>query len=263
MVITALPAFTPRASIARIMELAKKYNVKVIEDCAHSFPSKTQMGYAGAIGDAGIFSFYVTKTITTGEGGMVTTKDPDLAKHMTMMRMHGMDRTTWDRYTSPKASWIYDIVAPGYKFNLPDILSALGREQLKKAFVFDEKRKKHVRRYNEELGKLDFVKLPPTGEGNAWHLYLMRLDLSKLTIDRDEFALQMQKRGVGISMHFIPIFNFSYWKNLYPEFTAENFPNAQRQYSETISIPLWPDMTDQMIDYVVETIKDIGGKNHA
>ncbi len=246
-----------------IMELAKKYNVKVIEDCAHSFPSKTQMGYAGAIGDAGIFSFYVTKTITTGEGGMVTTKDPELARHMTMMRMHGMDRTTWDRYTSPKASWIYDIVAPGYKFNLPDILSALGREQLKKAFVFDQKRKSHVRRYNEELGKLDFVKLPPTGEGNAWHLYLMRLDLSKLTIDRDEFALQMQKRGIGISMHFIPIFNFTYWKNLYPEFTAENFPNAQRQYSETISIPLWPDMTDQMIDYVVETIKDIGGKNHA
>ncbi|HAM78058.1 MAG TPA: UDP-4-amino-4,6-dideoxy-N-acetyl-beta-L-altrosamine transaminase [Treponema sp.] len=246
-----------------IMNLAEKYNVKVIEDCAHSFPSKTQSGYAGTIGDAGIFSFYVTKTITTGEGGMVTTKDPDLARHMTMMRMHGMDRTTWDRYTSPKASWIYDIVASGYKFNLPDILSALGREQLKKAFVFDQKRKDHVRRYNEELGKLDFVKLPPTGEGNAWHLYLMRLDLSKLTIDRDEFALQMQKRGVGISMHFIPIFNFTYWKNLYPEFTAENFPNAQRQYSETISIPLWPDMTDQMIDYVVETIKDIGGKNHA
>ena len=250
-------------NMREIMNLAKKYNVKVIEDCAHSFPSKTPSGYAGAIGDVGVFSFYVTKTITTGEGGMVTTKDEELAKHMTMMRLHGMDRTTWDRYTSPKASWVYDIVAPGYKFNLPDILATLGREQLKKAFLFDSKRKEHVRRYNEELGKLDFVKLPPTSEGNAWHLYLMRLDLSKLKIDRDEFAKQMQEKGVGISMHFIPIFNFTYWKNLYPDFTAEAFPNAQKQYSETISIPLWPDMTDEMIDYVVQTIKEIGGRNHA
>lgn len=250
-------------NMREIMNLAKKYNVKVIEDCAHSFPSKTPSGYAGAIGDVGVFSFYVTKTITTGEGGMVTTKDEELAKHMTMMRLHGMDRTTWDRYTSPKASWVYDIVAPGYKFNLPDILATLGREQLKKAFLFDSKRKEHVRRYNEELGKLDFVKLPPTSEGNAWHLYLMRLDLPKLKIDRYEFAKQMQEKGVGISMHFIPIFNFTYWKNLYPDFTAEAFPNAQKQYSETISIPLWPDMTDEMIDYVVQTIKEIGGRNHA
>lgn len=250
-------------NMREIMALAKKYNVKVIEDCAHSFPSKTPSGYAGAIGDIGVFSFYVTKTITTGEGGMVTTKDEELAKHMTMMRLHGMDRTTWDRYTSPKASWVYDIVAPGYKFNLPDILATLGREQLKKAFLFDSKRKEHVRRYNEELGRLDFVKLPPTSEGNAWHLYLMRLDLSKLKIDRDEFAKQMQEKGVGISMHFIPIFNFTYWKNLYPDFTAEAFPNAQKQYSETISIPLWPDMTNEMIDYVVQTIKEIGGRNHA
>lgn len=246
-----------------IMELAKKYNVKVIEDCAHSFPSKTQMGYAGAIGDAGIFSFYVTKTITTGEGGMVTTKDPELAKHMTMMRMHGMDRTTWDRYTSPKASWVYDIVAPGYKSNLPDILAALGRVQLSRADEFDEKRKRHAAKYNEAFSKFDFIKLPPDGEGNSWHLYLMRLDLTKLKCDRDSFAKKLQERGIGISVHFIPIFYFSYWKNLYADFTEKNFPNAAKQYSQTITLPLWPDMTDEMVETVIKTVEEIGKECHA
>lgn len=245
-----------------IMEIAHKYNVKVIEDCAHSFPSKTDDGYAGALGDIGVFSFYVTKTITTGEGGMVTTKDESLAKRMTTMRMHGMDRTTWDRYTSPRASWEYDIIEPGFKFNLPDILSAIGRVQLKKADEFDSKRKVHVDYYNKSLKDLDFVKLPPDSTGNAWHLYLMRLDLTKLSIDRNTFASLLQKMGVGISMHFIPLFNFTYWKNLYPDFTAESCPNAQKQYLETISIPLWPDMTEEMTEYVVDCIKKIGREYH-
>lgn len=246
-----------------IMALAKKYNVKVIEDCAHSFPSKTKLGYAGAIGDIGVFSFYATKTMTTGEGGMVTAKDESLVKRMTAMRLHGMDRTTWDRYTSPKASWVYDIIAPGYKSNLPDILAALGRVQLSRAEEFDQKRKVHAEKYNRAFSKMDFVKLPPTGEGNAWHLYLMRLDLEKLKCDRDTFAKKLQENGIGISMHFIPIFNFTYWKELYPDFTAENFPNAQKQYSETISLPLWPDMTEEMVDTVIKTVAEIGKEYHA
>ena len=244
------------------MDLAKKYNVKVIEDCAHSFPSKSKWGYAGTIGDAGVFSFYATKTITTAEGGMVTAKDGELVKRMTTMRLHGMDRAAWDRYTSPKASWVYDIVAPGYKFNLPDILAALGRVQLRRADEFDSKRKEHVNFYNQALGKLDFVKLPPTSEGNAWHLYLMRLDLSKLDCDRDTFAKEMQDAGLGISMHFIPLFHFSYWKSLYPDFCESAFPHAQKQYSQTISIPLWPDMTEEMRELVVSVIKEIGGHHH-
>ena len=245
-----------------IMALSKKFNVKVIEDCAHSFPSKTELGYAGAIGDVGVFSFYATKTITTAEGGMVTTKDESLAKRMTAMRLHGMDRTTWDRYTSPKASWEYDIIAPGYKANLPDILAALGRVQLSRADEFDAKRKAHAKKYNEAFSKLDFIKLPPDGEGNSWHLYLMRLDLTKLKCNRDCFAKKMQERGIGISVHFIPVFYFSYWKNLYSDFTPENFPNAARQYSETISLPLWPDMNDSMIETVIETVKSLGKEYH-
>lgn len=252
----------------RIMALAKKYStpenkIYVIEDAAHSYPSKTKLGYAGTIGDAGVFSFYVTKTITTAEGGMVCTRNPELAKHMTVMRLHGMDRTTWDRYTSPRASWEYDIVAPGYKFNLPDVLAAIGCCQVDRAVLFYEQRKRIVEKYNQSFSKLDFIQLPPDGEGNSWHLYLMRIIPSKLKITREQFAKAMQAAGLGISVHFIPIFHFTYWKELYPDFTAENFPVAEDQYQRTISIPLYPDMTDEQAQLVIDTVTKIGTENHA
>lgn len=255
-------------NMKKILELAKKYSTKenriyVIEDAAHAFPCPTELGFAGTIGDVGVFSFYVTKTITTAEGGMVCTKDESLAKRMTIMRLHGMDRTTWDRYTSPKASWEYDIVAPGYKFNLPDVLAALGVEQLKRAFLFDEQRKNVVKQYNEAFSKTDFIQLPPDSEGNSWHLYLMRLVPEKLKINREQFAKILQQKGLGISVHFIPIFHFTYWKELYPSFTKENYPNCENQYSRTISIPLFPDMSQEMINFVIKTIIQTGLENHA
>ena len=227
-------------NMKKICQIAKKFKIKVIEDAAHAFPSPTEIGYAGTIGDVGVFSFYVTKTITTAEGGMVCTRDKNLAKRMTVMRLHGMDRTTWDRYTSPRASWEYDIVALGYKFNLPDVLAAIGVQQLKKA-----------------------EKLPPDGKGNAWHLYLMRIVPEKLKINREEFAKKLQKAGIGISVHFIPLFYFTYWKALYPDFTAENYPQAAERYSQTISIPLWPDMTEEMAELVIAEVTRIGNENHA
>lgn len=250
----------------RIMELAQKYStpehkIRVIEDAAHSYPSPTELGYAGTIGDAGVFSFYVTKTITTAEGGMVCTRDSELARRMTVMRMHGMDRTTWDRYTSPRASWEYDIIAPGYKFNLPDILAAIGCCQVDRAQLFYEQRKRIVDMYNKAFSKLDFIRLPPDGEGNSWHLYLMRIIPEKLKITREEFAKKMQEAGLGISVHFIPIFHFTYWRELNPDFTAENFPNAERQYNNTISIPLFPDMTDEQAQLVIDTVIKIGNEN--
>ena len=250
----------------RIMELAQKYStpehkIRVIEDAAHSYPSPTELGYAGTIGDAGVFSFYVTKTITTAEGGMVCTRDSELARRMTVMRMHGMDRTTWDRYTSSRASWEYDIIAPGYKFNLPDILAAIGCCQVDRAQLFYEQRKRIVDMYNKAFSKLDFIRLPPDGEGNSWHLYLMRIIPEKLKITREEFAKKMQEAGLGISVHFIPIFHFTYWRKLYPDFTAENFPNAETQYNNTISIPLFPDMTDEQAQLVIDTVIKIGNEN--
>ena len=255
-------------NMKKIMELAKKYStasntIRVIEDAAHSFPSPTDMGYAGTIGDAGVFSFYVTKTITTAEGGMVCTRDPELARRMTVMRMHGMDRTTWDRYTSPRASWEYDIIAPGYKFNLPDVLAAIGVCQLDRAWLFYEQRKAIVDMYNKAFSSLDFIELPPDGPGNSWHLYLMRIVPEKLKITREQFAKKMQEAGLGISVHFIPIFHFTYWRELYPDFTAQNYPNAENQYNRTISIPLYPDMTKEEAELVIETVKKIGLENHA
>lgn len=250
-------------NMKRINEIARKHNVYVIEDCAHSFPSKTDEGYAGVLGDVGVFSFYATKTITTGEGGMITTNNELLCQRMTKMRLHGMNRDAWDRYTSTKASWEYDIIAPGFKSNMPDILGAIGRVQLRKADEFDEKRKTHVAKYNEAFSKLDFIKLPPDSKGNSFHLYLMRLNLEKLKCDRNQFAKELQNLGVGISMHFIPIFHFTYWKQLYPDFTKENFPECEKKYLETISLPLWPDMTSEMTEYVINCVRNIGEKFHA
>lgn len=250
-------------NMERIVEIAHKYNVYVIEDAAHSFPSLSKLGYAGTICDAGVFSFYVTKTMTTAEGGMVCTRNKDFYRRMTVMRMHGMDRTTWDRYTSPRASWEYDIVAPGYKFNLPDLLAALGRIQLERADSFFESRKKIVQKYNDAFKSLDFIECPPDSEGNAWHLYLMRIVPEKLKINREEFARELQKRGIGISVHFIPLFYFSYWKQQDSKFTADNYPNARDQYARTISIPLWPDMTSEMTELVISEVKKIGEQFHA
>ncbi|MCQ2600265.1 MAG: DegT/DnrJ/EryC1/StrS aminotransferase family protein [Treponema sp.] len=250
-------------NMKRILELAKKYNLRVIEDAAHSFPSLTESGYAGTLGDCGVFSFYATKPLTTGEGGMVCTKDPELLRNMQMMRLHGMDRTTWDRYTSPKASWQYDIVAPGYKFNLPDILSAIGRVQLKKTEEFYQKRKHICDIYNREFSKIDFVEIPPDTEGNAWHLYLLRLKLDKVKINRDDFSKQLQENGIGVSMHFIPLFHFSYWQSLDSSFTKDNYPNAEDHFIRTITLPLWPDMSDEMAYETIEAVKKIGKENYA
>ena len=254
-------------NMKKINELAQKYSTEqnriyVIEDAAHSFPSKTSQGYAGTLGDIGVFSFYATKTMTTGEGGMITTNNDALAKRMAQMRLHGMNRDAWDRYTNPKASWEYDIIAPGFKSNLPDVLSAIGRVQLKKAVSFDEKRKKIVKIYNQAFKNLDFVILPPDGEGNSWHLYLLHLDPSKLDCDRNTFAKELQEQGIGISMHFIAIFNFTYWREKYPDFRPENFPNADEHSRNTITLPLFPDMSEEQAYIVIQAVKKAGEKHH-
>ncbi|WP_294428113.1 DegT/DnrJ/EryC1/StrS aminotransferase family protein [uncultured Treponema sp.] len=253
--------------MAKINELAQKYStpenkIYVIEDAAHSFPCPTANGFAGTLGDVGVFSFYATKTMTTGEGGMLTTNNDALAKRMSQMRLHGMNRDAWDRYTNPKASWEYDIIAPGFKSNLPDILSAIGRVQLKKAKSFDEKRKKIVKIYNEAFKDCDYLTLPPDGEGNSWHLYLLQINPEKLDCDRNTFASELQSLGIGISMHFIALFHFTYWKEKYPDFRAENFPNAERHTANTITLPLYPDMGEEKAKIVIEAVKQVGEKHH-
>ena len=243
----------------KICAIAKKYDVYVIEDAAHAFPAKSSDGWAGTFGDIGVFSFYATKTITTAEGGMVVTSNPELAKRMTTMRLHGIDRNVWDRYTSKKASWQYDVVDAGFKCNLPDILSAIGIEQLKKADSFLEKRKAIVEKYNDAFSKYDFFILPPDSDGNAWHLYLLGLNLSKLKIDRDEFGNLLQEKGIGISMHFIPHYKFSLWQGT--NLSEKDFPNAEEHFLRTLSLPLWPGMTEIMVQKVIDTVIKIGIEN--
>lgn len=248
--------------------LAKKYStdgrrIRVIEDAAHSFPSETRSGFAGTLGDAGVFSFYATKTMTTGEGGMVTTDDDGIARRITQMRLHGMSRDAWDRYTNPKASWEYDIIAPGFKSNMPDVLAAIGREQLKKARGMFERRRKIALRLNDEFRGLDFARLPPDGEGNAWHLYLLRLVPEALRISRNEFMDELRARGLGVSMHFIAIHRFTWWRERYPQYNARTLPNAEAATASTLTLPFFPDMTEEEVGAVAGAVKEVGAAFHA
>lgn len=250
-------------AMRRLAEICDKAGVSLIEDSAHAFPALTQDGYAGTLSDAGCFSFYVTKTMTTAEGGMIAVKDPEKARRMRTMRMHGMDRNAWDRYTSKTASYVYDVIDAGFKCNLPDILSALGRVQLKKANDMLAARKKIAAMYNKAFKDSPFVTLPPDGEGNSWHLYAIRLNLEKLRITRDEFAKKLQEKGIGISVHFIPLFHFTYYKNLYSLFDKEHFPNAEMNFLRAISLPLWTKMTEEDVEAVVRAVKTVAEENCA
>lgn len=196
-------------------DLAKQYGVKVIEDAAHAFPAKTKTGFAGTLGDAGVFSFYATKTITTAEGGMICTDNAELAERIKIMRMHGIDRAVWERYTGEKASWQYDVVEAGWKCNLPDILSAIGRMQLQKANKMFEMRKSIAEYYNERFSQNECLSIPPTSDGNAWHLYLLRIVPEKLNVSRDTIIARLQENGLGMSMHFIPHFYLTWFKNTF------------------------------------------------
>lgn len=236
-----------------INALAKKYGVAVIEDAAHAFPAKTAEGYGGTLGDAGVFSFYATKTITTGEGGMICLRNSEAAERIKLMRSHGINRTIWDRYTDKHASWQYDVVAEGYKCNLPDVLSAIGRAQLQKAETFYRKRKHIAEQFTRAFGQYEFFKVPPDGEGNAWHLYLLRIVPEALSVCRDDFARALQDRGLGISVHFIPHFELTFLRERYG-LRAQDFPNAAAIYAHSISLPFWPDMTDQDVAYVIDTV---------
>lgn len=254
----------------QIMDIAKQNNLYILEDAAHAFPTKVNGKFAGTLGDCGVYSFYTTKTLCTGEGGMILTSNPELAEKLRILRSNGIDRQVWDRYTKTEGSWVYDVVEPGYKMNLPDILSAIGRVQLKRTVELLEKRKKIASRYYSAFKNYDFI-IPPPGMDfldspdnenifeNSLHIYPLRLNLKKLDINRDEFARKLQKLGIGISVHFIPLFLMSYWKQRYG-LKAEDFPNALDRYMTTISLPVWPDMTDKMISRVINAVTITGKK---
>jgi dTDP-4-amino-4,6-dideoxygalactose transaminase len=244
--IGGLPART-----AEIKALADRYGCALVEDAAHAFPSATKDGYAGTLGRVGVYSFYATKTITTGEGGMVVTADAELAARMALMRMHGIDREVWDRYTSKKASWSYQVTEAGYKYNLPDILAAIGRVQLRRAESFLEMRRAIAARYDRAFAAVPGFILPPRGEGHAWHLYALRLDEGALGVGRDEFIERMAGLGVGCSVHFIPLHIMPYYAERYG-LKPEDFPEAYAMYCASASLPIWQGMDEAQAEKVIQ-----------
>jgi dTDP-4-amino-4,6-dideoxygalactose transaminase len=240
-----------------IMAISRMYSIPVIEDAAHAFPVFYGDRYVGTIGTTGVFSFYANKTITTGEGGMVATDDDTIAKRISVMRFHGIDREAWDRYTSPHASWYYNVVEAGYKYNLTDIASSIGITQLKKAKSFSAKRKQIAQRYMDSLSDCDFLILPCCAEQHAWHLFIIRIVEQKLTITRDEFVHKLREKGIGTSVHFIPLYLMSYYRLRYG-FHENQFPVTQKNYLSSFSIPIYPDLTEEQVERIITTLKKTG-----
>lgn len=241
-----------------ITDIARRHGLKVVEDAAHSFPATTAGVMIGkATSDATAFSFYATKTITTGEGGMITFVDPALAKRARMLRLHGIDRDVFARYQVANASWRYEIVAPGFKSNLTDIASAMGIVQLKRAWSFQKHRAALCKRYDEALARLP-VRLPPKapeGEIHAWHLYAIRL-LDDAPIGRDEFIARMAKAGVNCSVHFIPLHLHAYWRETLGV-SEEQFPQSQHAFERVVTLPLFSSMTEAMQEHVVRSAEKL------
>jgi len=242
-----------------ILAIAHKHNLKVIEDAAHTCPSKINNVYIGQhASDAIVYSFYATKTITTGEGGMIVTRNPEIAKRCKVMRLHGINRDAFDRYTSKKPAWYYEVIAPGYKYNLTDIASSLGICQLAKADKFQQRRQQMAERYFRELSGLPLIMPPQVKDSqtdlHSWHLFCCQLNTDKIT--RDDFIQQMSDNGVGTSVHFIPLHLQPYWKERYG-LVPEQFPNASKYYKNAVSLPLYTKMTDDDQTYVISVVQKI------
>jgi dTDP-4-amino-4,6-dideoxygalactose transaminase len=245
-----------------ITAVATRHGVPVVEDSAHAFPVLHRGRMLGTWGDAGVFSFYATKAITTGEGGMVVTRREDLARRIRVMRLHGIDRDVWNRYTAANGSWEYDVVEAGYKYNLTDLAAAIGVAQLAKAGTFLDLRRRVARAYLAGLGGCDFLDLPEDTDDNGWHLFVVRLRAEQLSIDRDRFVAELQQRGIGTSVHFIPLHLMSYYRQRYG-LRPEDFPVALRLYRAAISLPIYPSLTEEEIARVIAAVCEAGGRFRA
>lgn len=239
-----------------IIHLAKSRGIKVIEDAAHALPTHYKGKLVGTLdSDVTVFSFYANKTMTTGEGGMVVTANPEIAKRCKVMRLHGISRDAFDRYTSTKPAWSYEVVAPGYKYNLPDIAAAIGIHQLIKLPAFQIKRQKMAEYYYEALKELplELPALPSEGSTHAWHLFPVRIKADS-GVTRDRFIEKMAEFGIGCSVHFIPLHLHPYWRDTY-NLTPEMFPVAQAIFEAEVSLPLYTKMTDDDLARVVAVVK--------
>jgi dTDP-4-amino-4,6-dideoxygalactose transaminase len=247
-----------------IWRIARKRGLLVIEDAAHAVDARYRglpIGSAKGASHAAAFSFYATKNLTTGEGGMVTCTDRELADRMRILCLHGISKDAWNRYTE-KGSWYYEVTEPGFKYNLSDIQSAIGIRQLEKVERFHALREAFAGVYSRRLADVEEVETPPECDygRHAWHLYELRLRLDRLKIGRDEFINELRRRGVGTSVHFIPI-------PLHPFFSAwaaekrNQCPRALALYERMISLPLYPSLTMEQLQSVTESVKQIALAN--
>ena len=246
--------------MGEILAIAREHGLKVVEDAAHALPTTWRGTLVGQLAsDVTVFSFYANKTMTTGEGGMVVTRDPELAKRMRVMRLHGMSRDAFDRFVSKTPAWYYEIVAPGFKYNLTDIASAMGLEQLRKLPRFLTRRQQLAAQYFEALADLPLV-LPadaPKGDVHAWHLYVIRLS-GQARLGRDAVIEELSRRGIGTSVHYVPLHRQPYWRDRYG-LTPEMFPVADAAYQSMISIPLFTKMSDADQQRVIDALREVLG----
>lgn len=246
------------AEMERIMALCKQHSIRILEDAAHAFPAKLNGKMVGSYGNITCFSFYANKTITTGEGGMLVTDDEEIYKRVKTMRLHGINRDIWDRFTAKVPSWEYDVVEAGYKYNMPDINAAIGLGQLEQADLFRTERQRAVEYYYAQLQSLEMIDLPVSrvpNEDHAWHLFPIVLN-NKAQISRNDFIDKIAAEGIGTSVHYKPLHRMTYYKERY-KLKAEDYPNAERTWQGNVSLPLYPFMSEEDLAYICSTIHGI------
>lgn len=245
----------PRGALA---DFAAAHGLRVIEDAAHSHPVDSEgMPVGLGTSDAVVFSFYATKTMTSGEGGMVVSADPQLIARMRTMRLHGISRDVFNRYTSTAPSWHYEVVAPGFKYNLTDVAASMARVQLTRSVAMRERRSAIADHYDSALAglPLPLPSRPAPGTQHAWHLYALRLT-DDAPMGRDDFIQRMSDAGVGCSVHFIPLHHHPYWRDLRGA-DAPALPVADAQFARAVSIPIFSSMTDAQVERVGQTVRAV------
>ena len=240
-----------------INAVAAEHGAAVIEDAAHALPTRYRGRLVGAISRITCFSFYATKTLTTAEGGMILTDDDAVADRCRIMSLHGISRDAWKRYTAA-GSWAYEILAPGFKYNLSDVAAALGLAQLAKLERMWRRRQEIARRYDQAFAALPELEIPARSDANqhAWHLYPLRLHLGRVKLDRATFIAELKRRGIGASVHFIPLHAHPYYRDRYG-YKPEDFPVSWRQYQREISLPIYSRMSDADVGDVISAVLEL------
>jgi dTDP-4-amino-4,6-dideoxygalactose transaminase len=240
-----------------LLEIAQRYGLRVIEDAAHAAGARYRGRPIGSLGDATAFSFYATKNMTTGEGGMLTTNDAELAEKGRLLRAHGLSSDAWKRYTA-SGSAFYEVATPGFNYRMTDFQAALGRVQLARLPELNTARARIVARYSRAFEKLEALETPRARPDvdHVWHLYALRLRLERLALTRDEFVDELRQRGIGTSVHFIPVHYHAYYREGFG-FSKGDFPVAEDAYERLVSLPLFPSMTDGDVDRVIAAVEEI------